>query len=115
MRNEGGGKSPRRALDLTAAERRLVTVLQRINFGRVRNLTVRDGQPVFEPAPRTQRDHKFGGQNGPRPEVSLDDYILKKEVVEMFRQLRALGNGVIVNLEVRGGLPFLMTDEEAAA
>ena len=114
MKNEGG-KPPRRAQELTPAERRMVTLLQRINFGRVRNLVVRDGQPVFDPAPRTQRDHKFGGQNGPRPEVSLDDYVLKKEVAEMFRQLRTLGDGVIVNLEVRCGLPFLMTDEEAAA
>ncbi len=114
MRNDGG-KPPRRAQDLTPAERRLVMLFQRINFGRLRNLAVRGGQPVFDPAPRTQRDHKFGGQNGTRPEVSLDDYILKKEVAEMFRELRTLENGVIVNLEVRCGLPFLMTDEEAAA
>jgi len=104
-----------RRQNLTPSERRLVTLMQRINFGRVRNLVVRDGQPTFEPAPRTQRDHKFGGQNGARAEVSLDDYVLKKEVVELFRQLRKLGNGKIVNLEIRAGLPFLMTDEEAAA
>ena len=106
---------PTRWNDLTPNERRLVRLMQRINFGRVQNLVVREGQPMFDPAPRSQRDHKFGGQNGVRAEMSLDDYVLKKEVVELFRQLRKLGNGTIVNLEVRAGLPFLMTDEEAAA
>ena len=109
------GKQPRRSQDLTPGERRLVMLLQRINFGRLRNLLIRAGQPMFEPRPYLQRDHKFGGQNGPRAELGLDDFVLKIEVVEMLRQFRALGNGVIVNLEVRGGLPFLMTDEEAAA
>lgn len=106
---------PTRWNDLTPNERRLVRLMQRINFGRVQNLVILEGQPIFDPAPRTQRDHKFGGQNGARAEVSLDDYVLKKEVVELFRQLRKLGKGTIVNLEVRAGLPFLMTDEEAAA
>ena len=106
---------PTRWNDLTPNERRLVRLMQRTNFGRAKNLVVREGQPTFDPAPRIQRDHKFGGQNGARAEVSLDDYALKKEVVELFRQLRKLGKGTIVNLEVRAGLPFLMTDEEAAA
>ena len=104
-----------RSSQLSANEQRLLKLLQQINFGRLRGLRIRKGQPVFDPPPRTQRDHKFGGQNGPRAEVRLEDYVLKKEVIELFRQLRQLGNGTIVNLEVRAGLPFLMTDEEEAA
>jgi hypothetical protein len=111
----GVKSAPARKRDLTSAERRLLGLLQRVNFGRVRNLVIRKGQPVFEPPPRTQRDHKLGGQNGARTESNFADFALKNEVVEMFRQFDALGNGTVINLEVRGGLPFLMTDEEVLA
>src|SRR5262245_41585135 len=106
---------PTRKRDLTPAEQRLLAWLQRVNFGRIRRLEIRDGQPVFEPPPRLQRDHKFGGRNGPRRELDQEDYVLKKDVAEMFQQLRRLGNGTIANLEVRDGLPVLMTDEEVAS
>jgi hypothetical protein len=107
-------RDPRRQ-DLSPNARRLLRLLQQVNFGRLRNLVIRDGEPVFDPPPRVQRDHKIGGQNGPRPEIALEDFALRKEVVEMFRHFRELGSGTIVNLEVRSGLPFLMTDEEVNA
>lgn len=104
-----------RSSQLSPSEQRLLKLLQRINFGRVRGLVIRNGEPVFDPPPRLQRDHKFGGQNGPRQELRLEDYALKREVIDLFQLFRQLGNGTIVNLEVRAGLPFLMTDEEEAA
>ena len=108
-------KRPSRRNDLTAAELKLLFLMQKINFGRIRNLVVHVGQPVFAPPPLMQRDHKFGGQNGVRPESNLRDFVLKKEHVDLFEAIRAMGDTTIVNLEVRCGLPLLMTDEEDAA
>jgi len=100
--------------DLSPAEQRLLRLLQRINYGRIRNLVIQDGMPSFDPPPQVQRDRKFSGHNGPRTEAQLQDFALKKEVAEMFRSFRELGQGRIVNLEIRAGLPVIMTEEAAA-
>jgi hypothetical protein len=89
--------------------------MQDINFGQVQDLTVRDGEPVFEPPPRVIREVKFGCENGPRPETAKSDFTLKVQVREMLAQLEALGDGVVECIEVKHGLPFKMTVEEDAA
>mgnify|MGYP000617584309 CR=1 FL=1 len=94
---------------------RLVELMQRINYGRVEGLSVRRGEPVMEPPPRVVREIKFGGDNGPRPEVGKADFTLKVQVRELFAQLESLGDGVIECIEVKHGLPFKMTVEEDAA
>lgn len=94
---------------------RLIEECQRINFGRIENLHVRSGQPSFEPPPRIIREIKFGGENGPRPEVAKDDFALKAPVRDLLAQLEALGDGVISCIEVQRGLPFRMTVEEVCA
>ena len=105
---------PQRKSELTPTEQELVIMCQRTNFGRMRNLVIRGGQPVFDPPPVIQRDHKFGGQNGPRAESGLDDFVLKQEFVDLLRRMREIGDGTIVNLEIRAGKPFMMTEEAAA-
>jgi hypothetical protein len=99
---------------LTAPRRRLVRLLQRLNFGRVEGLLVRDGEPVWDSPPRVVREVKFGADNGPRPESKLRDFKTKSEVDELFRQLEAIGQGRIQVLEVKHGLPFRMIVEEEA-
>jgi hypothetical protein len=39
---------------------------------------------------------------------------LKKEIVELFSHVRSTENGVILALEISGGLPFAMEIEDAA-
>ena len=94
---------------------RLIELMQWINYGRIEGLSVRGGQPVFDPPPRIVREIKFGGENGSRPEVAKADFALKAEVLELFAQMEALGDGVIRSIEVKHGLPFKMTVEEDAA
>jgi len=89
--------------------------MQRLNHGRIFDLTVRDGQPVMDPPPRVVREIKFGGENGPRPEVAKADFALKGQVRELFAQMEAMGDGVIRSIEVKHGLPFRMTIEEVRA
>jgi hypothetical protein len=100
---------------LPPARRQLLEFLQRVNFGRLESLTIRGGQPVFNPLPTIIREHKFGGDNGPRPELAIDDFLLKRQVVELFAFLDELQDGVIHVLEVKHGLPFRVIVGEAAA
>ena len=93
---------------LSEPRRRLVRLMQRLLFGRIENLLVQCSEPVLDPQPTTIREHKFGGENGPHPKIRADDFLLKDQVVDLFRQLDALGDGMIVVLEVKHGLPFRM-------
>lgn len=89
--------------------------MQRINFGRIENLTIRDGDPVLDPMPHLVREVKFGGDNGPRPERASDNFLLKTQVLELFQHLDQLASGVIAVLDIKHGLPFRMLLVEAAA
>lgn len=101
--------------DLTPSQQRLVAEMQRINFGRIEELAVRRGEPVLDPKPRIVREIKFGGANGTRPEAAKDDFPLTAKVRDLFTQLEALGDGVVLSLEIQHGLPFRLIVEEVAA
>ena len=98
---------------LTPARRRLLTLMQEMNFGRIEGLSIRKGEPVFDPMPRIVRQIKFCAENGPRREKKLNDFNLKNQVVELFAAMDQIENGIIETLEVKHGLPFLMNLEEA--
>lgn len=100
--------------DLSPARRRLVEVMQDVNFGRIQNLHVVDGEPVFVPPTRVVREIKLGGENGPRPEADFADFTLKSQVVDLFHHFELLGEGVVEVLDIKHGLPFRMTVEAAA-
>ncbi len=100
---------------LPPSRRRLLAMLQQINFGRIEGLVVRDHQPVFDPPPNVIREVKFGGDNSPRPELNADDFALKAQVVELFEHLDRVRDCHIETLDIKHGLPFRMLIREAAA
>ena len=101
---------------LSDSHRRLVELMQRLNFGRIQNLVVRDGAPIFfDPAPKVIQKVKIGGENGPRPELSCDDFLLKKQTVELLEAIADLGNGTVLIIDVKHGLPFAVEIELAAS
>lgn len=100
---------------LSPARRRLLELLQRTNFGHIENLVIQNGEPVLDPPPSIYRDIKFGGENGPRPELGTVDCCLKKEYVELFDLFDRLQNGVIERLDVKHGLPFQAICKEGIA
>ena len=55
---------PKTKSSLLPSQRRLLEVMQKLNFGRLENLWVRAGEQVFNPAPRIVRKLKIGGENG---------------------------------------------------
>ena len=93
----------------------LIELMQQINFGCIKGLVIREGEPVLDPPPRVVRVIKLCAENGPRPEIAKGDFTLKVQVRDLFVQLDVLQSGVIGSLEVKHGLPFKMTIEENAA
>ena len=89
--------------------------MQRINFGQIIDLVVRDREPVLDPPPKVEYEFKFPGDNGPRPECDTEDFALKKEIIELFALFDRLKTVRIRLLRIRNGLPFLATVTEVSA
>ncbi len=101
--------------DLSPPQRLLLENMQRVNYGRILHLEVRGGEPVVTPRTRIERLVRFGGENQSRPEIDLHDFALKGKVIELFEALERMGDGLILKLEIKGGLPFDMIVEERAS
>lgn len=85
--------------------------MQKINFGRIECLEIKNGDPVFDPAPKIVREVKFGGENGPRIELNGADFALKAQVLDLFLQMDGIASGQIDLIEIKHGLPFRMLVE----
>ena len=92
--------------ELSAGRQQLVETMRVVKFGRIENCVIRDGEPVFDPAPRITRDIKLGSGRRPVHRPDEDDFELKAQVVDLFEQLDLLGTGIIESLEIQHGLPF---------
>lgn len=98
---------------LSTPQKRLLETMQRTNFGRIEGLTIRHGQPTFDPPPRIVKDVKLGAaDNNPRPELNASDFTLKREHIELFENLRLVGDGKVEAIEIKSGLPFRITVEQ---
>lgn len=104
-------RPPRSKSSLTGPQQQLVELLQQINFGRVEGLLVRNGAPVFNPPPRVVRKLKVGADNSPRPEFVFDDFLLKQQMEELLSAIEQMGNGEVLVIEVRYGLPLSLEVE----
>lgn len=98
---------------LSDAKQRLIRLMQSINFGRIEGLQVRAGEPVFDPAPRLVRKLKIGGENGPRQETVCGDFWLKQQVVELLDAIASVGDGEVLAIEIKYGLPFSVSFRQA--
>ena len=94
---------------LTPARKQLLELMQEVNYGRIEELEVRDGEPVFEPPPSVIRLYLFGKDNGPNTARESDDFTLKKKVVELFDVFSRERSLSIKELMIDNGLPVRMT------
>lgn len=94
-----------RKSSLTPACRRLIEVLQTVNYGRVEDLRVAGGEPVFDPPPRVVRDVLLDRDADPRPEVANDDFVLRREVAALLRHVAEAAAGTTMTITVQAGLP----------
>lgn len=95
--------------------RRLLEICQQVNFGRIEGLRISEGHPCFVRPPRIVREIRFSAENGPRPELGATDFLLKRQVVELFEFFDDVRDGVIDVLEVKHGLPFRVIVTEVPA
>ena len=82
--------------------------MRECQFGRIENLPVRDGQPVFDGDVKVVRVAHLGGDGPGTKLVASDEFELKRSVRDLFDALARLGNGTVVRLEFRHGLPYLL-------
>lgn len=97
---------------VNAASRQLIETMQDLYFGRIIELRVMSGQPMFDPPPKVVREIKFGGDNGQRLQSKTRDFTLKSQIIEMLDSIGQLGDGTLVTIEVKHGLPFSMNYED---
>lgn len=105
---------PTSTRDLLHSERRLVTAMRQLGFGRFERLKIERGQMVLDPWPTTVRDVKFCAKTS-EPDNSLEDFLLKQQVVELLDYVRRVDLGEIRTLQVKNGLPFAMEVEHRAS
>jgi hypothetical protein len=98
---------------LTPARQQLVRYCQALNYGTIRAIEVRSGDPVLSPSPTVVYDWRLDTDERPRPETASLDFELRHEVQRMVDKLDQIGNGWIEQIEVRAGLPRRMTIEVA--
>ena len=94
---------------LSPARRRLVELMQDVNYGRIEGLNVRDGEPVLEHTPIVMRDIVFGKVNAPNLARGRDDFALKDQIVELFDLFDRERSVTVESLVVQNGLPVRMT------
>lgn len=90
-----------RFTQLSPARQALVRLLQTVNYGQIQELLVRDGSPIFEPAPVVIINAKLYRDDGPRPELALADFVLRDGVLRLMTRLDDLRNGTIQCINVR--------------
>ena len=98
---------------LTPARRRLVELMQEVNFGRIERLEVRDWEPVLDPPPGVVRQVVFGKANGANLRRATDSFVLKRKVVELFEFFDREQTLLILELVIDNGLPVRMAVADA--
>jgi hypothetical protein len=103
----GACKRRRTTGELTDAQLWLLQTMREHQFGRIENLRVQGGQPIRDRGVRVVRAARLGGQ-GERASIPGDEFELKHEACDLIDELTQLGSGMVVKLEFRHGLPFLI-------
>jgi hypothetical protein len=102
--------------DLSPSRQALVRLCQKLNFGTVQSLAVRDADPVFDPHKVVVLvNEKLDMNDAPRPESELTDFDLAAELCQLMRRLDEIGNGMIERLKVRDGIPRRVVFETSLA
>jgi hypothetical protein len=96
------------AQNLSSAQRSLVDLMHMHQFGRIENMPVRDGEPIFNSDVKVIRVARLGGGGDAAKVTRTDEFELKRQVRDLFEELARLENGTVILLEFRHGLPLLL-------
>ena len=104
-------KDPER---LSPARKHLLDLMQRIGFGRIEGLVVRENEPVFDPCPTVKKLLVFGKEEG-RLCSQPGQTCKAKRMAELFDVFDQEGALVIDELIIDNGIPVRMTHRERVA
>src|SRR6266568_4299218 len=68
---------------MTAGQRRTLEIIEELWFGRIEELSIHDGQPCYERAPRIREEIKLASEPERRPVRGDVDLTLKREFEEL--------------------------------
>lgn len=97
--------------ELTPPRKGLVLLMNRLRFGWIEHLEVRNGAPQYGPKTRIFRDCMFDSRRSTTV-IPSDTCELKEQVCELLLTLDRIGNGSIEVLKFQDGLPFRAHVEE---
>lgn len=99
-------KTKMNLLSLTPSRQQLVTIMQRLRYGRIEHLPVVNGDPVLQKQPRTIRNLHLGKtrKEGGSPRES--DFQTKRQIDELFELFDRKQTFEVERLEIQDGLPF---------
>jgi hypothetical protein len=90
---------------LSPQRQALIRLCQAINHGSIEYLVVKDCQPVLDPPPVALKDVKLDSDEGPRPELALDDFVVSDQIGRLLSHLDRMDCGAIRHIEIRTGIP----------
>ena len=114
-----GNRTPSRNPLLTAAESGepsaailgLLQVCILLGFGRIEQLHVHDGEPVFDPSPTLIRTVRLSDADSDQDLPTLAHILRKPQTRALLRELAGVRCGCILRLEVRDAQPVFMEVE----
>jgi hypothetical protein len=102
----GAGRLPcSRFSELSWERQFLARLCQVINFGEIREIEVRNREPIFGSVSRILVDLRLDNDESSRPESTLLDFNLSHELCRLFAEFDQLENAQISRIEIRAGLP----------
>lgn len=107
MRNEQL-RSLQTTRDLSPQQRALLEMIRTHQFGRIEDMQIREGQPELDRDLRVIRTARLGGESLTTRIQVAEDFELKQAFCDLFDELERLNNGMVIKLEFRHGLPFLL-------
>jgi hypothetical protein len=95
---------------LNHGQRLTVEIIEKLGFGWIEQLSIRDGEPCYDRAPRIVQEIKLGADPERLPDHGGAGFTPKKEFENLFAHLERLHDAV-VDIEIRHGIPFRLVLE----
>ncbi len=92
--------------DLLESERKLVELMENLNFGRIEHLRFRDGKPILQPLPRVIAAVKMTSEDRKADSEIRSGWCLRQCLIDLFSLMQRVGEGELLVVDVRHGLPF---------
>jgi len=91
---------------LAPEERSILSLMKRIDYGRLEHLAIRDGRIIKTQNSRMVQSIRFDAKNTERK--SDDDFLLTEKQTKFLDDVRRLSNAIINTIQIQAGLPVSM-------